>query len=211
MGGPPPLGFDVENKQFVVNETEAKTVRTLFNVYLERGSVRRLKVEADKLELRTKRRIRRGAEAGGMPFARGHLYQVLSNSLYVGQVAHKGKTYPGQHQPIVNRETWDAVQALLSDNAAPRRTALNSKEPSLLVGLLYDETGDRLSPSHTTKNGRRYRYYISHRLMQAARKNSDGWRIPAPEIETLSGFDRQSNQYRLKPPVNKPFERSHPA
>ena len=124
-------------------------------------------------------------ETGGKSFTRGHLYQLLSNPLYDGNIAHEGKTYPGQHTAIIDRETWCAVQQVLSTNAVSRHSSSNSKHPSLLVGLLFDETGDRLSPTHATKDGRRYRYHISHRLMQAARDKNDGWRVPALEIENL--------------------------
>ncbi|MDH3664940.1 MAG: recombinase family protein, partial [Alphaproteobacteria bacterium] len=185
MGGPPPLGFDNEEKKLVVNETEAETVRTLFNLYFELGSVRQLKTEADNLGLATKSRLTKGVKTGGKSFTRGNLYQLLSNPLYVGEVLHKGKTYPGQHQAIINREVWNKAQQLLTANTVHRHTSTNAKDPSLLTGLLFDESGDRLSPTHATKNGRRYRYYISHRLMQAARDRDDGWRIPALEIEEL--------------------------
>jgi DNA invertase Pin-like site-specific DNA recombinase len=183
MGGLPPLGFDVQHKHLIINEAEARTVRTLFDLYLKLRSVSQLKVVTDKRGLITKRRLRSDKPSGGKPFTRGHLYQLLSNPLYVGEVAHKGQTYPGQHQAIVDRNTWDAVQLQLSNNAASRSSSTNSREPSLLTGLIYDEAGDRLSPTHASKNGRRYRYYISHRLMQTARKGSDGWRIPAKELE----------------------------
>ncbi len=183
MGGLPPLGFDVQHKHLIVNEAEARTVRTLFDLYLKLRSVRRLKIEADKRGLKTKHRLRSDKPTGGKPFTRGHLYQLLSHPLYVGEVAHKGQTYPGQHQAIVDRDTWDAVRWQLSNNAALRSSSTNSKEPSLLTGLTYDEAGDRLSPTHASKNGRRYRYYISQRLMQATREGSDGWRIPAKELE----------------------------
>lgn len=183
MGGLPPLGFDVQNKLLVVNEAEAKTVWQLYELYQDLKSVRRLKEAADKLGIITKQRVRSNQSTGGKPFMRGHLYQLLSNPLYVGNIAHKGQIYPGRHQAIIDRDIWDAVQQQLSDNTATRHSSSNTKNPSLLTGLIYDETGDRLSPSHANKKGQRYRYYISHRLIQTARKNNDGWRIPAKTLE----------------------------
>jgi DNA invertase Pin-like site-specific DNA recombinase len=183
MGGPPPLGYDVADRKLVVNPAEAEVVRTLFRLYLELGNARRLKKEADCLGIITKRRSYDGRAAGGRPFSRGNLYQLLRNPLYIGEVPHRGKTYPGQHEAIIDRETWDAVQCRLTENAQVRHTDKNTKGSSLLTGLVYDETGDLLSPSHATKNGRRYRYYISRRIMHGPDPHGDGWRIPAKELE----------------------------
>ena len=184
MGGRPPLGYDVQDKKLVVNPDEAETVRTLFRLYLELGTVKKLVEESGHLGLVTKRRIRSGGqETGGQPFTRGHLYQLLTNPIYVGDVAHKGVTYPGQHNGIIERQTFDAVRCRLNGNAAERRSATNAKAPSLLTGLVYDETGDRLCPTHANKKGRRYRYYISKRLMHRTGSTGAGWRLPAKELD----------------------------
>ena len=166
MGGLPPLGYDVEDKKLVVNPAEAETVRTLFRLYLELGTVKKLAEESGRLGLVTKRRKRSGGqETGGQPFTRGHLYQLLTNPIYVGDVAHKGAAYPGQHHGVIERQIFDAVRRQLGGNAAARGAATNAMAPSLLTGLVYDETDDRLCPTHANKKGRRYRYYISKRLM----------------------------------------------
>ena len=184
MGGRPPLGYDVQDKKLVVNPDEAETVRTLFRLYLELGTVKKLVEESGHLGLVTKRRIRSGGqETGGQPFTRGHLYQLLTNPIYVGEVAHKGVTYPGQHNGIIERQTFDAVRCRLNGNAAERRSATNAKAPSLLTGLVYDEMGDRLCPTHANKKGRRYRYYISKRLMHRTGSTGAGWRLPAKELD----------------------------
>ena len=184
MGGRPPLGYDVQDKKLVVNPDEAETVRTLFRLYLELGTVKKLVEETGHLGLVTKRRIRSGGqETGGQPFTRGHLYQLLTNPIYVGDVAHKGVTYPGQHNGIIERQTFDAVRCRLNGNAAERRSATNAKAPSLLTGLVYDEAGDRLCPTHANKKGRRYRYYISKRLMHRTGSTGAGWRLPAKELD----------------------------
>jgi site-specific DNA recombinase len=184
MGGPPPLGFDVRDKRLVVNEAEAQTVRRLFDLYLQTRSVRKLKALADDAGIVTKqRRLSAGRIQGGKPFSRGNLYQLLSNPLYVGDIAHKGQTFPGLHDAIADRETWDAVQAVLSGNAVDRPVSKNVASPCILTGLAFDETGDRLTPSHAVKAGVRYRYYISHRLMDARKADDSGWRLPAKELE----------------------------
>jgi site-specific DNA recombinase len=185
MGGLPPLGYDVENKQLVVNESEAKVIRDLFRLYLEIGSVRRLKLAANERGLQTKSyTYKDGRSVGGKSFSRGHLYALLSNPIYIGEVRHRGKRYPGQHKAIVDPDIWHGVQNLLASNAVRRKRRENVTETSLLTGLLYDETGDRLSPSHATKQDKRYRYYISHRLMQSHAEGQEGWRLPARELET---------------------------
>ena len=184
MGGPPPLGYDVRDKQLIINEAEAGTVRRLFQLYLETGSVRGLKERADNLEITTKHRcMKDGRTCGGKPFSRGNLYLFLSNPVYIGKVVHHGDSYPGRHDAIVDLDLWTAVQDRMVSNTRERRSATNVKSASILTGLIFDETGDRLSPSHAIKNGVRYRYYISRRLMHAERRPNDGWRLPAMEIE----------------------------
>lgn len=185
MGGPLPLGYDVRDRKLVINDSEAKVVRRLFRLYLELGSVRRLKAEADRLGIVTKRRQLNGQESGKKPFTRGNLYQVLSNALYIGRVPHKGETYPGQHEAIISDETWAAVQDRRAQNAVDRRSGTNAKAPSLLSGLVFDEAGNRLGPTHTSKNGRRYRYYVSTHLKHDGNKNQDRWRLPAEDFERV--------------------------
>ena len=166
MGGVPPLGYDIENKKLVVNEAEASVVRELFRLYLEIGGVRGLKTKADELGLHTKRyTCKDGRVLGAKPFSRGHLYALLSNPIYVGDVRHHGERYRGQHEAIVEPAVWRDVNDLLAANAVRRKRVDNTADASQLTGFLFDETGDRLSPSHVTKQGKRYRYYISHRLM----------------------------------------------
>src|SRR5262249_54273604 len=159
--------------------------RRIFALYRELGCVRQVKDEADRLGLRTRRRrVSDGAERGGAPFSRGHIYRLLSNPIYVGQIAHKGQLYPGQHQPLIDDEMWTAVQTQLATSARNHRRRTNSAEPSLLAGLLVDAHGERLIPSHAIKKGRRYRYYISAmRVPEAAEDSTQSWRLPAREIE----------------------------
>lgn len=184
MGGPSPLGYDAVDKQLVINDTEAATVRQLYQLYLETGSVQRLKERADALGIITKRRHRRdGSTQGGKPFSRGNLYQLLSNPIYIGRVVHHEETYDGKHDAIIDPDIWNSVQSQMASNTVDRRTSVNTNSPCLLTGLIFDETGDRLSPSHAIKEDVRYRYYVSHRLMQARRKGKDGWRVPATAIE----------------------------
>ncbi len=185
MGGNVPLGYDASERTLVINPAEAETVRRIFALYLELGCVRRVKEEADRLGLRTKcSTTANGTERGGKAFSRGHLYTLLSNPIYTGQIAHKGEYHTGQHPALIDDETWTAVRNQLAANTGDHRRRAKAAEPSLLTGLLVDARGERLTPSHAVKKGRRYRYYISAALItEAGTDRAQGWRLAAKEIE----------------------------
>src|SRR5207245_5471851 len=132
----------------VIVPEEAETVRLIFRRYRELGSVRLLKQDLDEQGIRSKQRTYgNGSRAGGQPFSRGALYALLSNPIYVGEIAHKGARYPGQHEGILDRAAWDQVQEQLR-SAAPARKGRVTGNGSPLIGKLFDEAGDRLTPSH---------------------------------------------------------------
>jgi DNA invertase Pin-like site-specific DNA recombinase len=192
MGGYVPLGYEPDGRTLVINEAEAETVRTIFRLYLQLGTVRKVKEAADRLGLRTKLRAANCKRmGGGRPFSRGHIYHLLSNPLYVGRIAHRGEHHEGRHPPIIDLETWDAVRAQLASQAPPSGTGKpRSSSPSPLRGKLFDEAGIRLTPEHAVKNNKRYRYYVSRRLTSGCdTTNSLGadhcWRLPAREIERI--------------------------
>jgi DNA invertase Pin-like site-specific DNA recombinase len=187
MGGLPSLGYDVQNRKLVVNEEEAGTVVHIFWRYVELRSVRALQAELDAAEIRSKRRILAdGTPFGGQKLSRGALYLMLQNRIYRGDITHKGNAYPGEHPAIVDRNLWDKVQAILAENRVDRATGADAKQPSLLAGLIFDESGERLTPSHAAKKGTRYRYYVSKSLIVGiAKDKSTGRRIPAANLETL--------------------------
>ncbi len=185
MGGNVPLGYDASERTLVINPTEAETVRRIFALYRELGCVRRVKDEADRLGLHTKRTTRAaGAERGGKPFSRGHIYAVLSNPIYTGQIAHREQLYPGQHPALIDAETWAAVRDQVAGNGSDHQRKAKAAEPSLLAGLLVDAQGERLTPTHAVKKGRRYRYYVSAALItEAGTEHAQGWRLNAQQIE----------------------------
>ena len=187
MGGLPSLGYDVQNRKLVVNEEEASTVVHIFRRYVELRSVRVLQEELDAAGIRSKRRILAdGTPFGGQKLSRGALYLMLQNRIYRGEITHKGNAYPAEHQPIVDEVLWDQVQAILAENRVDRATGADAKQPSLLAGLIFDESGERLTPSHAVKKGTRYRYYVSRSLIVGTAKDkSTGRRIPAANLETL--------------------------
>src|SRR5437763_9991342 len=185
MGGNVPLGYDANERTLVVSPAEAETMRCIFALYRELGCVRRGKEEADRLGLSTKRSTTAGGiERGGKPFSRGHIYDLLSNPIYIGEIAHKGQLYPGQHPALINADTWAAVRDQLAANARDHRRKAHATEPSLLAGVLVDARGERLTASHAVKKGRRYRYYVSGALItEAGTDRPQGWRLAAQEIE----------------------------
>jgi len=162
MGGWVPIGYDRKDRTLTINETEAATVRMIFDLFLKLKNVRRVQAELARLNLTTKPYATpRGRAVGGLSFARGHLYKILSNPLYIGEIEHRGVRYPGQHPRLIDAATWDAVQAQLATNHHENRARTNVKSKSLLAGLIYDDAGNRLVSSHATKNGKRYRYYMT--------------------------------------------------
>jgi site-specific DNA recombinase len=187
MGGLPPLGYDVKDRKLVVNAEEARTVLQIFKRYVELRSVRVLKTELEEIPIRSKRRVLSdGTAYGGQKLSRGALYLMLQNRIYRGDIAHKGNAYPGEHPAIVEQALWDQVQAVLADNRVDREIGSYAKQPSLLAGLAFDETGERLTPSHAVKKATRYRYYVSRSLIVgAAKDDSKGRRIPAGNLESL--------------------------
>ncbi|HTF42574.1 MAG TPA: recombinase family protein [Terriglobales bacterium] len=186
MGGPVPLGYASVNKKLVIVEDEAETVRTIFKRYLELGSMQALATDLDSQGMRTKERAwSNDRTVGGGRFGTGPLAYLLKNRAYVGEVVHQNQIFQGDHAPIVDRELFDAVQEKLKGGAVERKLRLKGS-PSLLAGKIYDDRGNRMTPSHTLKKGVRYRYYVSQALLQ----NRDGAagsvaRVPAAEIETL--------------------------
>ena len=185
MGGHVPLGYCADGRTLKIDEAEARTIRTLYDLYRKLGSVREVKDCAEALGFRSRRRARScGRVSGGIPFDRGHLHHILSNPVYAGRIRHKGQVYDGQHPAIIDPKTWDKVQELLQSGAAISRGTRKKAITSPLAGKLFDETGDRLTPSHSRKNGKRLRYYVSRRVIAGGcEKHPDAWRLPAEQVE----------------------------
>src|SRR5277367_1058437 len=188
MGGVVPLGYRVENRALHVVEEHAELVRDLFQRYLETGSVVQLKAILDQQDTRLPTRTDgTGKTTGGGLISRGHLYKILSNPIYVGRLTHKDRVHDGLHDPILDSETWGQVQSLLAEHAQHTNTVRPDSD-ALLAGKLFDDRGNRMSPSHATKGGRRWRYYVSQAVLQG-RKQDAGTiaRVPAMEIERRVG------------------------
>ena len=186
MGGNVPLGYDVKDRRLIVNTSEAETVRLIYRHYLELDCVAKLRAKLDQLGVRSKRRIAEtGRQVGGARFSRGALYHLLKNRIYRGEAVHKGVAHPGEHDAIVDEELWTQVQAKLTGNAGTRRQA-RIDNGALLTGLLFDDRGNRMSPSYTTRKSGRYRYYVSQAILQGCKDESGSIaRVAAEELEKI--------------------------
>jgi DNA invertase Pin-like site-specific DNA recombinase len=176
MGGPVPLGYRVENRKLLVDEPAAATVRRVFEGFAEIGSGKRLLPILREEGLVTKT---------GRPFDKGALYKLLVNRVYLGEAVHKGKAYPGEHQAIIPHALWDRVHAILSQSPRTRGHQSRSQNPALLRGLLFGSDGRAMSPSHTRKKGKLYRYYVSQTVLQGGANDAAHMRLPAGEIEGI--------------------------
>ena len=186
VGGNLPLGYEMKDDKIAVVEEEAEQVRSIFRRYLELGSVNELLRDLGKRNIRTKtRQLSTGATRGGIPFGRGTLYYVLSNHFYIGEVKYKNEILPGEQPPIMDRAPFEAVrQKSLAQWS--HRTVVRNKSDHLLTGLLFDDAGHRMVPTHATKAGVRYRYYVSTPCLHGEAKTASAGsasRVPAADIE----------------------------
>jgi site-specific DNA recombinase len=186
MGGRVPVGYNVKDQKLIVHTPEADQVKKIFRLYLKLGCVAKLKTRLDHDGITSKVRISAsGAKSGGRFYSRGALYTLLQNRIYLGKIPHRDATYAGEHDAIIPQELWDRVQDRLRTNKKVRRNGGNAKSPSLLVGLLYDDQGNRFTPSHAVKRGKRYRYYVSQAAIHHKANAIAPTRMPAEEIEGL--------------------------
>jgi len=176
MGGWAPLGYEVRDRKLVVNEQDAELVRSIFQRFLKTGSATILARQLIQEGIRNKY---------GKLIDKGMLYKLLNNPVYIGDAVHKGVSYPGEHVAIVDRKIWDKVQAQFKINPRRRSGAARSQTPSLLKGLIFGPTGAAMSPSHTRKKGRLYRYYVSQTILKQGAADCPIGRVPAAEIEKI--------------------------
>ncbi|WP_016745563.1 recombinase family protein, partial [Rhizorhabdus wittichii] len=183
-GGAPPLGYVVKERKLVVVPDDAARVRMIFERYLELGSVLALAIDLEEHGIRSRPRIdRNGVERGNAAFSRGALRLMLQNRLYRGEMVHKGKAYPGEHDAIIDAALFEQVGALIAQNRNNHVDGVHASEPSLLIGKVWDGFGRRMPPSHSTKPGKRYRYYVSDN--RDARLKERRHRVPAGELEAI--------------------------
>ncbi len=187
MGGNVPLGYEPDGRTLQINPDEAEVVSKIYDLYDDWGAMNMVREAAARLDLRSKsRRTPDGNLRGGNLMSRGQLHHILTNPIYAGRIRHKGKVFQGQHPAIIDPTRWDALQERLSGGAAKARRSKQHRDPSPLAGKIVDETGERLTPSHTKKGDKRYRYYISQKLVTGVARADEKqrtWRIPAGQLE----------------------------
>jgi site-specific DNA recombinase len=186
VGGMAPLGYDTKDRKITVNELEAKRVRDIFTSYLRLGSLNLLMADLRKRNVVTKvRTLKTGETVGGISFTRGPLAHLLRNRFYIGEVAFKGEILNGEQPAIIDRNLFDAVQAKLKEQQN-NHTARRMQSEALLIRRIFDDNGNRMSPSHARKLGVKYRYYLSTALLNGvADRAGSVHRVPADEIEKL--------------------------
>ncbi|MGE4043554.1 MAG: recombinase family protein [Acetobacteraceae bacterium] len=174
MGGPVPLGYRVENRKLVIDPAGAATVRRVFEGFAALGSGSRLLpvLRAEGLVTKT-----------GRPFDKGALHKTLVNRVYIGEAVHKGQSFPGEHEAIIFRDLWDRVHAIMGESPRTRAARSRNQTPALLRGILFGADGRALSPTHTRKGGRLYRYYVSQAILKGGADDAPYRRLPAGEIE----------------------------
>src|SRR5436853_1194167 len=186
VGGMAPLGYDTKDRRITVNEPEAETVRTIFRSYLKLGSLNLLMADLRKRGIVTKvRALKTGETVGGIPSTRGPLAHLLRNRFYIGGVPFKGELLKGAQPAIVDRDLFEAVQGKLSEQVNGHKAA-RMKSEALLIGRIFEDRGNRMSPSHARKGSVKYRYYLSSALLQGMAGGAGSVRrVPAADIEAV--------------------------
>ena len=174
MGGFVPLGYEARDRKLIINEAEAATVRMIFERFVTVGSATTLARALIAEGVRNRR---------GRLVDKGFLYKLLNNRVYVGDAVHKGTAYPGEHQPIISRPLWDKVHATLRESPRVRAGRTRASTPALLKGLIFGPTGCAMTPTHTRRGDKLYRYYISQSVLKRGADGCPVSRVPAAEIE----------------------------
>jgi site-specific DNA recombinase len=174
MGGWAPLGYDIRDRKLVINAAEAAHVRFIFERFARLGSVTKLipVLAAEGIKAKS-----------GKPVEKGYLYRIISNPVYVGEAVHKGTSYLGEHMAIIDRPLWQRVQDILK--VSPRKRAAHSRArtPALLKGLIFGPSGAAMTPSHTRRNGKLYRYYVAMDVLKRGAQPGPVSRIAAGDVE----------------------------
>jgi DNA invertase Pin-like site-specific DNA recombinase len=176
MGGWTPLGYEVRDRKLIIHEADAERVRHIFRRFVQLKSATRLAQELVAAGERNRY---------GHLLDKGVLYKLLNNRVYIGEAVHKGTSYPGEHQAIIDRALWDQAHAILKESPRKRANGARAQSPALLKGLLFGPDGAAMSPTHTRKSGRLYRYYTSQTAMKRGKSDCPVRQMPAAEIERI--------------------------
>jgi site-specific DNA recombinase len=176
MGGWAPFGYVVKDRKLVIEEADAKVVRSIFQRFITLRSATLLARELIEKDVRNRY---------GHRLDKGAIYKLLNNHTYIGEAVHKGVSYPGEHEPVIDQNTWDRARAILQESPRKRGPTARAKTPSLLKGLIFDADGNAMSPTHTRRRGKHYRYYVSQAAIKATAQPGTAIRVPAGEIEQI--------------------------
>jgi site-specific DNA recombinase len=174
MGGWAPLGYDVRDRKLVINAREAAHVRLIFERFARLRSVTKLIpiLAAEGIKAKS-----------GKPIEKGYLYRVISNPVYVGEAVHKGTSYPGEHKAIIDRVLWNRVRDVLKESPRKRAARSRARTPAPLKGLIFGPSGAAMTPSHTRRSGKLYRYYVSTDVLKRGAPPGPVSRISAGDVE----------------------------
>ena len=175
MGGNPPLGYDVQERKLVVNADEANTVRMIFKRFLTVGSATLLAKELA---------VEGTCSKKGKSINKGYLYKLLKNQVYIGKAVHKGKAYPGEHEAIISQDLWNKVRTIIKESPRVRANHTRAQTPALLKGIIFGADGRAMTPVHTKKTNKLYRYYVAAEILKEETPEGIVRRVPAGEIET---------------------------
>ena len=187
MGGVPTLGYDVENRLLVINKTEAAVVRRIFEEMLTIGSPTQIAANLTAEGITTKAwTTQEGQIRNGTQIDKKYLHKLLRNRIFLGEISHKGKWFPGVHTAIIDSGLWERAHVVLAKDSHGRsvETKIRSRTDALLRGLLYAPSGERMYPTYSRKNGRKYHYYVSKSESRFGAPGKTYERLPAPEIES---------------------------
>jgi DNA invertase Pin-like site-specific DNA recombinase len=174
MGGWAPLGYDIKDRKLVINATEAPHVRFMFERFARLRSVTKLLPILAAGGIKAK---------SGKPVEKGYLYRIITNPVYVGEAVHKGTSYPGEHKAIIDRKLWDRVQEILKESPRKRGANSRARTPALLKGLIFGPSGSAMTPSHTRRNGKLYRYYVDMDVLKRGSEPGRASRVAAGDLE----------------------------
>ena len=186
MGGMPPLGYDVVDRKLIPNPVESRLVNRIFEGFVSIGSMTVLSNQLRAEGVTTKSwKTLKDKERQGKPIDKGYLYKLLKNPVVIGIAAYKGKHFPGEHEPIIDKTLWDQVQAMLSRNNVAQRARQNrpSQAPALLKGLIFASDGNAMTPGYTKRHGKCYRYYVNTASIKVGKGACEITRVPAGDID----------------------------
>jgi len=186
MGGTPPLGYFAKNNKLTIIEDEANLVRLIFAEFIAIGSMTQLCKQLAESGHRTKMFIsQKGNRRGGRPFVKTDIYKILHNRIYIGEIKHKDKWYPGLHEPIIDQDLWNKVHATLKQPPTDRTQKQKYQTAATLKGLLFGPDGKSMTPTHTKQNGKTYRYYLTNTAAKKGHAECSIKMVPANEVEPI--------------------------